>query len=86
MVRVKCELSEAQSIEDGLLVSAYKSKIEDELVYIFTNLSKNTIAIDLGFSRQIRAYTTNKNGSLKFSRQSATNVTIPERSVVTVVN
>ena len=69
MVRIKCELSEQQSIEDGLLVSAYKAKNQIELVYVFTNLSHGEIVIDLGHANQIEAYTTDQNHNLKFLTQ-----------------
>jgi len=86
MVRIKCELSEQQSIEDGLLVSAYKAKNQIELVYVFTNLSHGEIVIDLGHANQIEAYTTDQNHNLKFLTQSASQVSIPPRSMVTLID
>ena len=39
MVRIKCELSEEQSPENGVLVSAYKDPSSGSLVYVLVNLS-----------------------------------------------
>ncbi len=86
MVRIKCELSKEQSIEDGLLVSAYKDAKKGQVVYVFTNLSKQERHVKVGADKQVKTYTTNKQENLGLSLQSLSSVKIPERSVVTVVN
>jgi len=86
MVRIKCELSKEQSIEDGLLVSAYKDAKKGQVVYVFTNLSKQERHVKVSADKQVKTYTTNKQENLGLSLQSLSSVNIPERSVVTVVN
>jgi len=86
MVRIKCELSKEQSIEDGVLVSAYKDAKKGQVVYVFTNLSKQERHVKVGADKQVKTYTTNKQENLGLSLQSLSSVKIPERSVVTVVN
>ncbi len=86
MVRVNCTLSEEQSIEDGLLVSAYKDVQNGNLVYVFTNLSQENMDVDFGQGKEVKTYTTNALHNLGFSIQQADRVRIPARSVVTVLN
>jgi hypothetical protein len=85
MVRIKCELSEEQSMEDGLLVSAYRDVKKGQVVYVFTNLSKKERQVNVGLDRQVKTYTTDENVNLGLSLQSLNSVRIPKRSVVTVV-
>jgi len=86
MVRIKCELSEEQSIEDGLLVSAYRDVEKGHMVHVFTNLSEQAKQVNIGSATQVKTYTTDKNHNLGLSLQSLNSVNIPARSVVTVVN
>ena len=86
MVRIACELSEEQSIEDGLLVSAYKDVKQGHMVTVFTNLSEQERQVDIGVDEQVKTYTTNKYNNLTLSWQSLSKVRIPERAVVTVVD
>jgi len=86
MVRIACELSEEQSIEDGLLVSAYKDVKQGHVVTVFTNLSEQERQVDIGVDEQVKTYTTNKYNNLTLSWQSLSKVRIPERAVVTVVD
>jgi O-glycosyl hydrolase len=86
MVRINCELSEEQSPENGLLVSAYKDPKSGSLVYVFVNLSEDNMKMDLGQGESVRIYTTDKNQSMGFSTQPLNSVNIPSRSVVTVLN
>lgn len=85
MVRIKCELSEDQSIENGVLVSAYKDKKKDRLVFVFTNLSEQQRNIDIGPTYQVNVYTTSEDYDLEFSNQKANKISVPKRSVVTVI-
>lgn len=84
MVRVKCILSEPQSNENGLLVSAYKDKEKEKLVFVFTNLSEQKSIINIGPEYSVDVYTTSENKNLEFSRQKADMVISPKRSIVTV--
>ncbi|MHC4145215.1 MAG: glycoside hydrolase [Planctomycetota bacterium] len=86
MIRIECSLSEEQSAEDGLLVSAYKDVKKGYVVYVFTNLSEQERHVNVGPDKRVRTYTTDKNEDLRLSLQSLDDVRIPERSVVTVVN
>ena len=86
MVRVNCTLSEEQSIEDGLLVSAYKDVQNGNLVYVLTNLSQESMKVDIGQDNKIKTYTTDATNNLGFSFQKSDKIKIPARSVVTVLN
>jgi hypothetical protein len=86
MVRVKCDLSEPQSMENGLLVSAYKDPASGKLVYVMVNLSKKDQLVDLGFNTKVEVYTTSEGSSLGMSVAGANRISIPGRSVSTVVH
>lgn len=86
MMRIECSLSEEQSVENGLLVSAYKDVKKGQVVYVFTNLSKQARRVNVGPDKEVKTYTTDRKEDLRLSFQSLDNVRIPERSVVTVVN
>jgi hypothetical protein len=86
MIRIECSLSEEQSAEDGLLVSAYQDVKKGHVVYVFTNLSEQERQVSVGQGKQVKTYTTDKKDNLQLSFQSLDDVRIPERSVVTVVN
>ncbi|MCK4990962.1 MAG: glycosyl hydrolase [Bacteroidales bacterium] len=85
MIRIKCELSEEQSPENGVLISAYKDPVNGKLVYVFVNLSKQTVNVDMGGGEKARTYTTDKHQSMGFSLQLLNSITLPSRSVVTVL-
>lgn len=86
MVRVKCELTEEQSPENGVLVSAYKEPKSGKLVYVFVNLSEEDMKVDLGQEESARTYTTDENQSMSYAIQSLHRVNLGSRSVVTVLN
>ena len=85
MIRIKCELSEEQSPENGVLVSAYKDPVKGTLVYVFVNLSEQTVNVDTGGGDKARTYTTDEQQSMGFSSQLLNNISLPSRSVVTVI-
>ena len=85
MIRIKCELSEEQSPENGVLISAYKDPVNEKLVYVFVNLSEQTVNVDMGAGEKARTYTTDKHQSMGFSSQPLKGITLPSRSVVTVI-
>jgi hypothetical protein len=84
MVRIKCELSEEQSNEDGLLVSAYRDKQSDKQVFVFTNLSDKPKMVDMGRSAKVDVFITSKDRNLEIENQNAKSIIIPERSIATV--
>ena len=86
MVRIKSELSEEQSPENGLLVSAYKDPGKGSLVYVLVNQSEETVKVNMGEDKKARTYTTDKKQNMGFSTQPLNNVAVPARSVVTVLN
>ncbi len=86
MVRIKCDFSEDQSPENGLLVSAYKDPEKRRMVYVFTNLSPEEMRVRIGADKRAKTYTTDKRENLGLSFQSLNHVRVPGRSVVTVVN
>jgi O-glycosyl hydrolase len=85
MVRIHCEISPQQSSVDGILVTAYKDVKEKRLVYVLTNLSEQQSHINLGHSGEVKAYTTDEDSDLEFSIQKAHQVSLPARSVTTLV-
>jgi len=86
MVRIACELSAKQSPENGLLVSTYKDPNNGSLVYVFVNLSEDTMKVNTGEGEKVNTYTTDKNQNTRFSIQRPNSINIPSRSVVTVLN
>lgn len=86
MKRIECSLSQEQSVEDGLLVSAYVNVKKGHVVYVLTNLSEHEREVTVGPDKQVEVYTTDKKENLELSFQSLNNINIPERSVVTIVN
>lgn len=85
MLRIKCELSEEQSPENGVLVSAYKDPGNGSLVYVFVNLSGKTVDVHIANDGKARTYTTDKDRNMGFGSQALKAVILPARSVVTVV-
>jgi len=86
MIRIKCDLSEKQSLENGLLVSAYKKPESGQQVYVLTNLSDKKINVDFNKDLQSKTYITDKDQSLKLNIQNLNDVWIPARSVVTILD
>ena len=85
MIRVQCELSEEQSAENGVLVSAYKDSANEKLVYVVTNLSEEPATISIGGSFAVKTYTTDRNSDLEYSTQMSGKIHVPERSVLSIV-
>ncbi len=85
MRRIKCSLSQEQSAQDGLLVSAYRDASTGRVVCVYTNLSAREKYVTMGPDRQVKTYTTDKHNSLGLSLQSLSRIRIPSRAVVTVV-
>lgn len=85
MHRIQCEVSPEQSLENGLLVSAYKDMAGGKQVYVVTNLSDRITTISLGGSEELITYTTDKNSDMRFSKQKANHIKVPGRSVLTIL-
>ncbi|GAB6164197.1 glycoside hydrolase family 30 protein [Thermostilla marina] len=92
MVRVGCEVSPAQSIENGVLASAYRRARPPETVVVLTNLSGKPHTVRLtGLVASpravpgVRLYTTDAARDLAPSEGRADAIELPPRSVVTVV-
>jgi hypothetical protein len=83
MVQVKCDTSPGQSFVNGVLTSAYIGS-DGKFIVILVNLSQEEHRCDLGFAKQVDVYTTSAKENLRKSVQSASNVVIPARAVVTV--
>ncbi len=85
MVRIKCELSEEQSPENGILVSSYRDPSSGSLVYVLVNLSEKLEIVDMGEAEDVQTYTTDKNLSMGLSIQPLNGISLPPRSVVSVL-
>ena len=85
MVRIKCELAVPQSIQDGLLVSAYKNKEDHHQVFVITNLSQDEKKLDFGKSDEVKVYATSETEGLQLSYENARNIKIKGRSVLSVI-
>ena len=85
MMRIKCELSEDQSMGNGVLVSAYLDEQEDRIVYVFTNLSTDEKLIDIGVDQNIDLFVTSKDHSLEHETQNARKLRLKARSVSTAI-
>lgn len=85
MVRIKCELSEKQFPVNGLLASAYKDPKNGSVVYVLTNLSEIKMKLDFGNENNAKIFTTDESQNMGFSFQKMNKITIPPRSVVTVL-
>ena len=82
MVRVQCDVQPAQSVEDGVLASAYRGTA-NSLVLVLTNLSAQEQACDLGLPQPMEMYVTDRERNLALSRQPGTAFRLPPRSVAT---
>lgn len=85
MVRFKCELSVEQSIVDGLLISAYKTKSEDSIVFVLTNLAEEPKVVDFGVNEKVKVYVTSEQKDMELSHGNARQLSIPGRSVSTII-
>lgn len=85
MLRIECEILEEQSPENGILVSAYKDPGNGSLVYVFVNLSGETVDVHMAQDGKASTYTTDKDRNMGFKSQALNAVILPARSVVTVV-
>lgn len=85
MVRVHCETVPDQSPADGLLASAYQ-KPNGGWVAVLVNLSNEEKQCDFGQPGSLDVFTTSAESSLRKSGQQASDVSVPPRSVVTVVS
>lgn len=85
MVRVHCELSEEQSPENGVLVSAYRDAGNGTVVMVYVNLSESDRKISLDSRTPVSTYTTDKKQNMEYALQPADAVGLPARSVVTLV-
>jgi hypothetical protein len=84
MVRVGCRVEPGQSVEDGVLASAYRGP-GGGMVVVLVNLSRDDVACDLGAPGQVDVYTTSSRSDLERSRQDGAGVRLPARAVVTCV-
>ena len=84
MVRVQCDVTPAQSYENGVLASAYRGA-DGQTILVLVNLSREDARCDLGASQTVDVYTTSSTASLAQSEQNASRVTLPARSLATVV-
>lgn len=85
MVRIKCELSEEQSPENGVLVSAFKEPGSAIMIYVFVNQSNEEVIVNMGCSEDIRTYITDKRRNMEFTVQASNKLALPPRSVLTVL-
>ena len=84
MVRIKCEVQPAQSVENGLLASAYTGA-DGRTVVVLVNLAPEEARCDLGPGTEVEVYTTASQTNLERSRQHPSMITLPARAVGTVL-
>jgi hypothetical protein len=82
MTRIQCMVVPEQSCQDGVLASAYKGR-DGRVVVVIVNLSSREQACNLGSDRALEVFTTSATANLERSRQRASGVKLPARSVVT---
>lgn len=82
--RIDCQIDPQQSFVDGLLASAYKTE-QGQIVTVFVNLSKDDKRCNLGSSASVDTYTTSAKANLAHNRQNASEVSVPSRSIVTIL-
>jgi O-glycosyl hydrolase len=85
MVRIKCGFSEEQSPETGVLVSAFKEPDSSDLVYVFVNQSDDEVIVHTGSKEDLRCYITDKDRDLELAIQEPGSLSLPSRSVLTVL-
>jgi len=83
MVQVACDITPEQSYVNGVLASAYRGS-EGKVVVVLVNLSQSEHRCDLGSSKHVDVYTTSAEENLRKSGQTASNIFVPARAVVTV--
>jgi O-glycosyl hydrolase len=89
--RVGIEVNKAKQQNPELLVSAYHSESNAELVFVLVNSGIKDISVNLTADGNLMAvkgvYVTSKDSNLEHSRtdSSADSITIPARSIVTVL-
>jgi len=83
MVRVKCDIEPTQSVDRGVLASAYQGA-GGALVVVLVNLSSDQRYCNLGFAKGVDVYTTSSAANLEKSPQDASRITLPARAVATV--
>lgn len=84
MVRIKCEVLPAQSYANGLLASAYTDAMGNVIV-VLVNLSEGEVHCELGTGKDVDVFTTSSSDNLKKSRQKASGVSLPARSLGTIL-
>ena len=84
MVRIRCDIAPDQPLVDGLLASAYQATGGDRVV-VLVNLSREETRCDLGSDRIVDFYTTSIATNLARSRQNASKITVPARSLSTCI-
>ncbi len=85
MVRVKCELSEKQAVDTGLLVSAYADSKNGQKIIVFTNQSHVDISVAISDKNEKKVYVTDETRNLQYSILKKPEIKLPKRSVVTVI-
>jgi len=85
MVRIECKLSEEQSPVNGVLVSAYTDPAGGGEVYVFVNLSKKQALVDMGETEKAGTFITDEYRDMRFQTQPLSRLSLPPRSVVTVL-
>ena len=83
MVRIECGIEPKQSVESGLLASAYR-RGDGEIVVVLVNLSKQEIRCRLG-SGEVDVYTTSATFDLGRTRQASSDIKVPSRAVSTCI-
>ena len=86
MVRIDCRLSEKQSPENGVLVSAYKDPDGGGQVFVFVNLSEEQVLVNMGEKGKASTFITDEYRDMRFLVQPLNRLSLPPRSVVTLLN
>ena len=85
MARIRCELSEEQSIGDGILASAYIDELNGKQVVVLTNLSEDDVTVDLGKGKKVKTYVTSRDFNLRLRIQDRQKIILDSRSVLTII-
>ena len=67
------------------LISAYKNPGSEAFVTVLINLSETESKVDMGAEGEGATYTTDKDRNMGFSMHSLNEISLPARSVVTVI-
>ncbi|MPN61452.1 hypothetical protein SDC9_209189 [bioreactor metagenome] len=84
MVRIECEAEPKQSVQNGVLASAYRQP-DGGIVVVLVNLSKQEVRCRLGSSEMVYVYTTSAASNLEKMRQSSSEISVPPRAVSTCI-